>query len=655
MKHFTSPAGNFGRPSGLEVPADTLRAGKDSGVGLHGGSNIVGFRINQNIGATVALNNLQKTDLRIGKSIERLSTGLRIVRAADDPSGLVISERFRAQVEGLGQAVSNSKDGINMVQTAEGALDEVSNILRNMRNLAVHAANTGPNDSETLKADQNQIDAALKTLDRIASTTQFGSKRILDGSAGVTGTVTNANTSFVSGTTTTTEGTYALNITSAAAKGKVTSNGGAGALVARGYEFFSGGKQGLGTLSGDETLTISGANVGDDINIAITTGDSLDDVINKINANTDVQAAGITAKKGGGLNLELRSDKLGSGLSSDLNATVTNNFNGRAVMGIQVNPDNYGVEQATGSSKLRDDELLTFSNGKSSINVALNAGMTMAAAASTINRALDNGGIAVTASFDTATAAFTLQNDDYGSGTAVTNTFSSNRAGAASTGLAGAAGVSYNIADSGTTLSGAAGSDGADVAGTIGGFAATGHGQFLSGDQGTDTDGLMVKIDGSNTGSLGTVTVKNNSLKFQIGAFAGQTARLSVDSLSTSSLGTTATGTITLSRVSLASVDVTSHSGEGAQDAIKVLDSAISQVSNLRSRLGSFQKDILESTVSTLGVAKQNLSASESNIRDVDFADEMMVFSKSQILSQTGMSMLTQANQSGQGVLSLFR
>ena len=86
-----------------------------------------------------------------------------------------------------------------------------------------------------------------------------------------------------------------------------------------------------------------------------------------------------------------------------------------------------------------------------------------------------------------------------------------------------------------------------------------------------------------------------------------------------------------------------------------MLDSAISQVSNLRSRLGSFQKDILESTVATLGVAKQNLSASESNIRDVDFADEMMVFSKSQILSQTGMSMLTQANQSGQGVLSLFR
>ena len=160
----------------------------------------MGFRINQNIGAMVALNNLQKTDVGIGKSIERLSTGLRIVRAADDPSGLVISERFRAQVEGLGQAVKNAQDGINMVQTAEGALDEVSGILREMRNVAVHAANTGPNDAETLQADQNQIAEAVKTLNRIASTTQFGAKKVLDGSAGVTGTVTDANVSFVAGT-----------------------------------------------------------------------------------------------------------------------------------------------------------------------------------------------------------------------------------------------------------------------------------------------------------------------------------------------------------------------------------------------------------------------------------------------------------------------
>ena len=170
-------------------------------------------------------------------------------------------------------------------------------------------------------------------------------------------------------------------------------------------------------------------------------------------------------------------------------------------------------------------------------------------------------------------------------------------------------------------------------------------------------DGLTLKYTSNVTAGAdqGSVTVTNNSLNFQIGAFAGQTASLAISSMASSNLGTAASGTTTLDSVSLANIDVTSFNGEGAQDAIRVIDDAISQVTELRSQLGSFQKDILESTVSTLGVAKQNLASSESNIRDADFAEEMMKNSRSQILSQTGMSMLTQANQSGQAVMSLFR
>merc|ERR1712000_776512 len=134
---------------------------------------------------------------------------------------------------------------------------------------------------------------------------------------------------------------------------------------------------------------------------------------------------------------------------------------------------------------------------------------------------------------------------------------------------------------------------------------------------------------------------------FQIGAFAGQTSELAIGSMASTNLGREASDTTTMTDVNLSQIDVTSFSGEGAQDAIRVIDAAISQVTEQRSKMGSFQKDILESTVSTLGVAKQNLASSESNIRDADFAEEMMKFSKSQILSQTGMSMLTQANQSG--------
>ncbi len=615
----------------------------------------MGFRINQNTGAQMALYNLQNNDTAIGKSIERLSTGLRIVRGADDPSGLVISERFRSQVEGIGQAIRNSKDGINMVQTAEGALDEVSNVLRNMRNLAIHAANTGPNDSATLEADQNQIKEAINTLDRIASTTQFGAKKVLDGSAGVTGTVTNSSVSFVQGDTKTAEGTYAVNVTTAAAKGKVSSNNaGGGAVVQRGTMDFTAAGAGTGALTGAETLTVTGALAGgSNIDVALAAGDDMDAIVNKMNANDSFKAAGLTASNDSGT-LTVKSDRISNGTAADLDVTVTNAGGGAAVTGLgAAGANTYGTDRATGASKMRTDELLTFSNGTNSVNVALQAGMTVAAATSAINSALDTAGIKVTASFDSTTGAFSIENDEYGSSSSVNNTFSSNATGALSTGLAGASGTSYNLAAAGASLSGTA--TGADVAGTIGGFAATGKGQFLTGDTGTDVGGLKLKVDGSTTGSKGTVSVQNNSLTFQIGAFSDQTARLSISSMAASSLGQNASGTSFMSQVNVSAIDVTQGNGEGAQDAIKVLDAAISQVTELRSKIGSFQKDILESTVRTLGVAKQNLAATESNIRDADFAEEMMGFSRSQVLSQTGMSMLTQANQSSQSVLSLFR
>lgn len=611
----------------------------------------MGFRINQNIGAMVALNNLQHNDMAMSKSIERLSTGLRIVRAADDPSGLVISERFRAQVEGIGQAIRNSQDGINMVQTAEGALDEVSNILRNMRNVALHAANTGPNDASTLQADQNQIGEAIKTLDRIASTTQFGAKKILDGSAGVQGTVSDSNVNFVSGTTASKAGTYNVTITQEAVKGKVSSHTGGVAAARTTARVATNGTN--AALTANETLTISGSNVDQNIEVDLTTGMTTAQIRDAINANSSVQELGITASIDGGGNIQLDQDRLGSGVAGELDISITANGNGQTAYGAGTGTASTGT--ATASSRIAEDELLSFSNGANQVNVELAAGTTLSAAVSQINKALSNASIGVTADFDTATGEFTLTNNEYGGSTTVKNTFSSNRSGLNSTGLGLAASASYNLASSATSV-GAAGTDGEDVAGNFGaGNTATGKGQFLTGDSGTDPDGLVVKFTGNAAGSFGSVTVTNNSLNFQIGAFAGQTAQLAINSLSSSNLGTNATGTTTLAKVDLASIDVTSNNGAGAQDAISVIDAAISQVTELRSQLGSFQKDILESTVSTLGVAKQNLASSESNIRDADFAEEMMKNSRSQILSQTGMSMLTQANQSGQAVMALFR
>lgn len=141
------------------------------------------LRINMNVAALNAHRQLQGTDNALGSSIEKLSSGFKINRAADSPSGLAISEGLRAQISGLGQAISNSNDAVNMIKTAEGAMAEIHSLLRTMRDLAVHAAQTGSNDTAALAADQAQVTETLATLTNIANNTAFGNKKLLDGTA----------------------------------------------------------------------------------------------------------------------------------------------------------------------------------------------------------------------------------------------------------------------------------------------------------------------------------------------------------------------------------------------------------------------------------------------------------------------------------------
>lgn len=141
----------------------------------------MGLRINQNITALNTHRNLVATDSALSKSVEKLSSGLRINRAADDAAGLAISEKMRAQVKGLAQAIRNAQDAISLIQTAEGALTETHAILQRMRQLAVQAA------SDTLTDDDRQqiqleVNQLIEELDRIAQTTQFNTKPLLNGS-----------------------------------------------------------------------------------------------------------------------------------------------------------------------------------------------------------------------------------------------------------------------------------------------------------------------------------------------------------------------------------------------------------------------------------------------------------------------------------------
>ncbi len=142
----------------------------------------MGLRINQNIAAMNAYRNLTVTDNQMSKSLEKLSSGFRINRAADDAAGLSISEGLRSQVRGLNMAVRNAQDGISVVQTAEGALTETHSILQRMRELAVQASNDGAADADAKTAAQAEVTELVSELNRIADTTRFGSQKLLNGS-----------------------------------------------------------------------------------------------------------------------------------------------------------------------------------------------------------------------------------------------------------------------------------------------------------------------------------------------------------------------------------------------------------------------------------------------------------------------------------------
>jgi flagellin len=155
----------------------------------------MGIRINQNVMAMNAYRNLTTTEGQLSRSLERLSSGYRINRAADDAAGLVISEGLRSQVMGLKMATRNAQDGVSVVQTAEGALTETHAILQRMRELAVQSASTGSSDQPSRDAAQVEVVQLKAELDRISSTTKFGEQNLLDGSYGVTnGVVTGATT-----------------------------------------------------------------------------------------------------------------------------------------------------------------------------------------------------------------------------------------------------------------------------------------------------------------------------------------------------------------------------------------------------------------------------------------------------------------------------
>lgn len=472
----------------------------------------MGLSIANNVSSIAAQHNLQRASKGVASSVERLSSGLKINRGADGAAALVISEKQRAQISGLRAAIDNSEKAVSVVQTAEGALSEVNSLLVKIRSLAIDSANTGVNDEDALAANQAEISNALDTINRIANNTQFGTKKLLDGSAGINGTPTNSNVSFLKATANTSAGTYNVDTVVAGTRANVSS-----------------GAAQTGNLAAAETLTVNG------VAISLNSGLDQSQVISRINEFS--AQTGVTAENNGGTT-RLYASTFGS--SSTISVVSTNST-------------------AAG---------------------ATNSGFT-------------------------------------------------------------------NVASNAT---------GTDISGNIGGVAATGVGNTLTATTGAAA-GLSIQIATSTTnatatasGTLGAVDVSNNSLTFQIGANQNQTASVAIRRVNPSSLGVGVSGN---SFSSLDEINVTN--GNGAQDAIAVIDSAIDDISNLRGTLGAFQANTLESTANNLRATLENTVNAESIIRDTDFAEEIANFTRGQVLVQAGTSVLGNANQIPQQVLSLLQ
>ena len=476
------------------------------------------LRINHNIAALNAHRNLVQNDARLGKTLEHLSSGLKINRASDGPATLVISEQLRGQIAGLKQAVMNSEAGVALVQTAEASLNETNQLLISMRQLAIHAANEGVNDHVMLEADQAEFMNALDSIDRISKTCEFGTKKLLDGSHGVNG------------------------------------------------------------ITGGEDLTF-------------------------VDAGTRTQS----------------SPQSGYAVEVVQEATQA---------------------QITGTVALNQDmidqgETLYLMEGSKSLQFTTTMGDSLAKVRNKLNHAIEESGLDLDVYFD-AMGQLTVTHQDYGSD----RTFSV---------ISSTAGVLSEKPDTPVWVQ-----NGLDIQGTVGGEVCQGKGQLMTGAKGTTVEGLSVRYTGIADpfdAEVGRVVLDSNALVFQIGGNANQVVKVILPNTRSDRLARDVNNES--GYMSLRDIDLTSF--QGAQDALSLIDKAVNEITSSRSDLGAVQKNALESNITSLSIAKENLINAESVIRDTDMASEMSEFTKNQIMTQAATAMLAQANQSPNNVLSLLQ
>jgi len=508
------------------------------------------MRINHNIAALNTHRQLNSATSAQSKSMEKLSSGLRINRAGDDAAGLAISEKMRSQIRGLDQASINAQDGISLIQTAEGALNETHDILQRMRELSVQASNDTATDGDRV-ALQEEVKQLKSEIDRIGTNTEFNTKKLLNGD--------------LSGSQVGGEGTSLGKATSAVFETGAIDPADWTSDVTTEWQIEVDGK----------TYDLTGVDTSGD---AFTFWSDLESKLHTAMGSADnkpkFEISDVTATDS--MSFKVTSTSTGSNSSISIKAmhqdTSTDFAGGSNLEDLLIDPLNvtqgsdgqFSADAAAAIATLTASDKLTMTVNGKEINVNLTdvitnkAGYTADADISDDNTAAPG----TTDLKDSLKADIQLALNDYKTLTGID--FGN---------------IDVSVKDGSLVIT----SDKADTV-TI---------EFA---KGTAADAL---------GLSGTGTSNTGGLDFHIGANKGQSINLQINDMSTKGLD-------------VADIDISTR--EGADNAIKSLDDAIKSVSTERANLGAVQNR-LEHTINNLNTSSENLTAAESRIRDVDYAE----------------------------------
>jgi len=592
-------------------------------------------RINTNVSSLNAQKSLARSNASLQEALTRLSTGLRINVGKDDPAGLIASEVLRSDISNVERAIANTERANQVIATADSALGQVSSLLNDIRGLVVEAANAGALSDEQIAANQLQVDSSLEALNRIAQTTTFQGRALLDGSMDF---ITSATANFDDiedlqidqanvGAASSID--VEIDITSAADQAKITSAIGAPVAAAK--------------ASVDVVLTDNGG-VGEEFIItAANNGSAYNDVTVTFTETAAVAADAPVVAWNGTDEIEIF---VNNGADTDL-ADIETAFttfvsdywtaddqNSTKVYTQGTDDGDYATLTADGVDATEDliaEVVFELKGDKGTEVFSFAAGTTAEQIEDAINLVSDATG--VTATNDSGTLDF--ESVAYGSDATVEIVIISE----------GATGEF----ETGFTTSGTGTRDtGSDIDATVNGVAASGDGNTLTINTATLDFSATIAADQEDTIQF---SITGGGALFQLGpdVVSNQQARIGIQSVNSASLSG-ASG-----RLYQLGSGGDSALATDPTTAAEIVDEVITKIASLRGRLGAFQKTTLDTNIGSLNDTLENLSAAESSIRDADFASESAALTRAQILVQSGTSVLAIGNSNPQNVLALLR